>query len=150
MTTQPTLPSTLEHQTYLALQGLALRLKEETEQLLKDEGLTLTQFNVLRILRGSSEDALTCGEIAERLLNKDPDVTRLLDRMEKQGLIARARSEKDRRVLLTHLSPHGRATVDRLDSPMLNLHHRQFQHLSVERRQLLLELLSEASRAEAT
>lgn len=150
MTTQPTLPSTLEHQTYLALQGLALRLKEETEQLLKDEGLTLTQFNVLRILRGSNEDALTCGEIAERLLNKDPDVTRLLDRMEKQDLIARARSEKDRRVLLTHLSPQGRATVDRLDSPMLNLHHHQFQHLSVERRQLLLELLSEASQPEVT
>ncbi|GGK39158.1 hypothetical protein GCM10008955_36260 [Deinococcus malanensis] len=142
--------STLEHQTYLALQGLALGLKDETEQLLKNEGLTLTQLNVLRILRGSGEDALTCGDIAGRLLNKDPDVTRLLDRMEKQGLIERARSAHDRRVLLTRLSPQGRETVARLDAPLMDLHRRQFQHLPPERLRLLLDLLGEATRTEVT
>ncbi|MGX9685598.1 MarR family winged helix-turn-helix transcriptional regulator [Deinococcus wulumuqiensis] len=136
---------TPEQQLYLTLQGVALRLKEETEQFLKGHGLTATQFNVLRILRGAGEQALTCGEIAGRLLNKDPDVTRLLERMEKQQLIVRRRAEHDRRVLLTSLTPHGREVLDRLDTPMLELHRQQFQHLPPQRQALLLELLSEAA-----
>ena len=142
----PTTPdATLEHQTYLALQALAVRLKDQTEELLKHQELTITQFNVLRVLRGSGEEALTCGDIAGRLLNKDPDVTRLLDRMEKQGLIERSRSEKDRRVLLTRLSARGREVVDQLDAPMLELHHLQFQALKPERLHLLLGLLQEVT-----
>jgi DNA-binding MarR family transcriptional regulator len=152
MISKPTLrrlsTSSLEHQTYLALQGLALRLKDETEHLLKEQGLSLTQLNVLRILRGAGDNALTCGAIGAQLLNKDPDVTRLLDRMEKQHLVERARSTQDRRVLLTHLSPEGRAVVDRLDGPLLDLHRRQFQHLPPERLQGLLDLLAEAGGAE--
>lgn len=136
---------TPEQQLYLTLQGVALRLKEETEQFLKGHGLTATQFNVLRILRGAGEQALTCGEIAGRLLNKDPDVTRLLERMEKQQLIVRRRAEHDRRVLLTSLTPHGREVLDRLDTPMLELHRQQFQHFPPQRQALLLELLSEAA-----
>ena len=134
-----------EHQTYLALQRLALRLKDETDQFLKQEGLTGTQFNVLRILRGAGDTPLTCSEIAERLLNKDPDVTRLLDRMEKQGLVERVRSEQDRRVLLTHLSAQGQEVVARLDGPLAQLHRQQFSHLAPERLRLLLELLGEAT-----
>lgn len=134
-----------EHQTYLALQRLALHLKDETDQFLKQEGLTGTQFNVLRILRGAGDTPLTCGEIAERLLNKDPDVTRLLDRMEKQGLVERVRSEQDRRVLLTNLSPQGHEVVARLDGPLAQMHRQQFSHLAPERLQLLLELLDEAA-----
>lgn len=134
-----------EHQTYLALQRLALRLKDETDQFLKQEGLTGTQFNVLRILRGAGDTPLTCGEIAGRLLNKDPDVTRLLDRMEKQGLIERVRSEQDRRVLLTHLSPQGHEMVARLDGPLAQVHRQQFSHLPPDRLQALLDLLNEAA-----
>ena len=140
--------STLEHQAYLAVQRLALRLRDDTEQLLKNEGLSATQYNVLRILRGAGDDSLTCGDIAGRLLNKDPDVTRLLDRMEKQGLVERARSQHDRRVLLTRLSEQGRAVVDRFDEPMLDLHRRQFQHLSPARLRLLLDLLGELDAAD--
>ncbi|ADV65982.1 MarR family winged helix-turn-helix transcriptional regulator [Deinococcus maricopensis] len=135
----------LEHATYLALQTLAVRLHDDTEELFKREGLSATQFNVLRILRGAGEHPLTCGEIAARLINRDPDVTRLLDRLEKQGLVERARSTQDRRVLLTRLSPQGRALVDRFDAPLADLHHRQFQHLSTERLHLLLTLLRAAS-----
>lgn len=134
-----------EHQLYLALQGLALSLKEEAEQFLKQQGLTSTQFNVLRILRGANNRALTCGEIAEQLLNKDPDVTRLLERMEKQQLIERQRAEHDRRVLLTSLTAQGHEVLERLDDPLLELHRQQFQHLPPQRLELLLELLHEAA-----
>lgn len=134
-----------EHQLYLALQTLALSLKEEAEQFLKQQGLTSTQFNVLRILRGAGHRALTCGEIAEQLLNKDPDVTRLLERMERQQLIERQRAEHDRRVLLTTLTPQGREVLDRLDAPLLDLHRQQFQHLPPQRLELLLALLHQAS-----
>ncbi|MBZ9715185.1 MarR family winged helix-turn-helix transcriptional regulator [Deinococcus multiflagellatus] len=141
----PTPPAVLEHQLYLALQVLGLRLKDDIEQLFKHEGLSTTQFNVLRILRGAGGQALTCGAIADQLLNRDPDVTRLLDRMEKQGLIERARSDQDRRVLLTRLSAHGRALVDRLDEPLLALHRQQFQALSPQQMEQLLSLLRQVT-----
>ena len=134
-----------EHQLYLALQVLSLHLKEEAEQFLKGHGLTATQFNVLRILRGAGDQALTCGEIAGRLLNKDPDVTRLLDRMQKQQLIHRHRAEHDRRVLLTSLTTQGCEVLERLDAPLMELHRQQFHHLPPQRLALLLELLQEAT-----
>lgn len=136
--------STLEHEAYLALQLLATQLRDESEGLLKAAGLSITQFNVLRILRGSGKQGLTCGDIGTRLINKDPDVTRLLDRMEKQGLVERARSEQDRRVVLTRISDKGLNVVGQLDTPLEHLHHRQFGHLGVQRLQQLLVLLAQA------
>lgn len=140
-TTPPTANASLEHEVYLALQVLATRLRDETEELFKAEGLSTTQFNVLRILRGAGDQGLTCGEIGARLINKDPDVTRLLDRMEKLGLVERARSEQDRRVVLTRLSVRGRELVGRFDRPLSELHGRQFAHLQPEQLQTLLGLL---------
>ncbi|MBB5233939.1 MarR family winged helix-turn-helix transcriptional regulator [Deinococcus budaensis] len=137
--------SSPEHEAYVTLQRLATRLRDETEALLKTGGLSVTQFNVLRILRGSGREGLTCGEIGGRLINKDPDVTRLLDRLEKLGLVERARSEHDRRVVLTHLSPEGRALLGRFDAPLAELHRRQFAHLPPERLGALLGLLYEAA-----
>lgn len=133
-----------EHEAYLALQLLATQLRDETEGLLKAAGLSITQFNVLRILRGSGEEGLTCGEIGTRLINKDPDVTRLLDRMEKQGLVERTRSAQDRRVVLTRISDRGLNVVGQLDTPLEELHRRQFGHLGEMRLRQLLTLLSEA------
>lgn len=149
MTSRPTPPATpsfssTEHEAYLVLQRLAVRLKDETEQLLKPEGLSLTQFNVLRILRGAGEQGLTCGEIGARMLNKDPDVTRLLDRMEKQGLVGRARSVQDRRVVLTRITERGKGLIGQFDEPLAQLHRRQFQHLPPARLRQLIDLLEEA------
>lgn len=143
-------PRHLEQSTYLTLQVLALRLKDEVELLLKSEGLSVTQYNVLRILRGAGAQALTCGEVASQLLNKDPDVTRLLDRMQKQGLVERLRSEQDRRVLLTRLTPQGRITVDQFDAPVATLHRQQFRHLTPDRLALLLDLLQEVAQEDTT
>ena len=140
----------LEHATYLALQTLAVRLHDDTEELFKGEGLSVTQFNVLRILRGAGDQPLTCGDIAQRLLNKDPDVTRLLDRLDKQGLVDRSRGEQDRRVLLTRLSLQGRALVDRFDAPLAELHRQQFEHLPSERLHQLLALFQEVSGPDST
>lgn len=150
LTAPDTTHAELEHAAYLALQTLAVRLHDDTEGLFKGEDLSVTQFNVLRILRGAGDQPLTCGEIAQRLLNKDPDVTRLLDRLDKQDLVERVRNQHDRRVVLTRLSPQGRALVDRFDAPLAALHRQQFEHLSPERLSLLLTLLQEAAGQNST
>src|SRR5581483_10329175 len=85
-------------------------------QLLKTEDLSPPQYNVLRILRGSP-DGLPCSEIGGRMITRDPDITRLLDRLEKRSLIARGRDENDRRVVLTRITPEGLALLARLDEP---------------------------------
>ncbi|HEV2687755.1 MAG TPA: MarR family transcriptional regulator, partial [Bryobacteraceae bacterium] len=82
-------------------------------QVLKTEDLSATQYNVLRILRGSP-DGLPCGEIASRMITRDPDVTRLLDRLEKRALISRWRETKDRRMVMARITPEGRKLLARL------------------------------------
>src|SRR3712207_5571738 len=93
----------LEEAAYLDLIRTAEMLSRPLVQLLKNEDLSPPQYNVLRILRGCP-DGLTCGEIGARMINRDPDITRLLDRLEKRKLIGRARDEKDRRVVLTRIT----------------------------------------------
>ena len=112
-------------------------------EVLKDDDLSSTQYNVLRILRGSPE-GLPCGEIAGRMITRDPDVTRLLDRMEKRGLIARARQSRDRRLVLARITPEGLKLVDRLDRPVQKMHRKQLGHLGRERLRALAELLAAA------
>jgi len=85
---------------------------------LKEYDLSPVQYNVLRILRGAGVDGATCSQIGERLLTRDPDITRLLDRMEARGLIARERSSEDRRVVITRISRPGLTLVDRIDQPL--------------------------------
>ena len=88
---------------------------------LKREELSPTQYNVLRILRGAPE-GLPCGEIANRMITRDPDVTRLLDRMEKRRLISRCRETKDRRTVMARITPEGLKVLGRLDEPVLAGH----------------------------
>jgi DNA-binding MarR family transcriptional regulator len=110
---------------------------------LKAEDLSSTQYNVLRILRGSPQ-GLPCGEIAGRLITRDPDVTRLLDRMEKRGLISRARDSRDRRMVLARISAEGLKIVNRLDEPIQQMHRKLLGHLGKERLRALRELLAAA------
>ena len=110
---------------------------------LKTENLSATQYNVLRILRGSRE-GLACGEIASRMITRDPDVTRLLDRLEKRSLISRCRETKDRRTVMARITPEGLKLLARLDEPVQAGHRRQLGHLGRERLRLLAELLSVA------
>lgn len=110
---------------------------------LKAEDLSSTQYNVLRILRGAPQ-GLPCGEIAGRMITRDPDVTRLLDRMEKRGLISRARDSRDRRMVLARISAEGLKLVNRLDEPVQQMHRKLLGHLGRERLRALGELLAAA------
>jgi DNA-binding MarR family transcriptional regulator len=85
---------------------------------LKEYDLSPVQYNVLRILRGAGDAGATCSQIGERLLTRDPDITRLLDRMEARQLIVRARSTEDRRAMITRISPAGLKLVDGIDRPL--------------------------------
>ena len=112
-------------------------------QVLKTEDLSATQYNVLRILRGAPE-GLACGEIASRMITRDPDVTRLLDRLEKRGLISRRREDRDRRTVMARITPEGLKLLTRLDEPVQAAHRKQLGHLGRERLRTLTELLRAA------
>ncbi len=116
---------------------------------LKPHGISPEQYNVLRILRGAGHAGLPCGEIAARMITRDPDITRMLDRLEARGLIARARDTGDRRVVITHISPAGLRLLSGLDRPVEAENRRLVGHLPPARlRQLvaLLEAVREPSR----
>ncbi len=112
-------------------------------QILKGEDISPTQYNVLRILRGSP-DGLPCGEIASHMITRDPDVTRLLDRMEKRGLISRFRDTKDRRTVIGKITAEGLKLLDRLYEPVQAAHRKQLGHLGRNRLWALAELLAAA------
>jgi len=133
----------LEAGVFVSIQKTADALGLEAEQLLKPHGLTATQYNVLRILRGAEPFGLACSAIAERMISHDPDMTRLLDRMEKRGLISRARQSDDRRVVKTRITAAGLRLLKSLDQPVRELHTRQFSHMPAARLKSLAELLEE-------
>jgi DNA-binding MarR family transcriptional regulator len=110
--------------------------------LLKDRGISSPQYNVLRILRGAGEAGLPCGEIASRMVTRDPDVTRLLDRLEQRGLITRGRAAGDRRVVSARTTQAGLALVGELDPLSQELHVRQLGIFTAEEKRVLLEQLA--------
>jgi DNA-binding MarR family transcriptional regulator len=118
-------------------------LTRGADWVLKTEDLSLTQYNILRILRGSPQ-GLPSGEIASRMITRDPDVTRLLDRMEKRGLISRSRESRDRRLVLARITPEGLKLVNRLDEPVQKIHRKQLGHMGKDRLQALADLLAAA------
>ena len=126
----------LSRDAYLAIARVQDRLTGDFQNLFKTQALTTTQFNALRILIGAKEP-IPCQLVGERLIQRVPDVTRLLDRMEKEGLIERTRSAEDRRVVLVSVTPEGRRRSNRLNQPALALHDQQMKALSrAELRQL--------------
>ncbi len=134
----------LEEEVFLNLQRTADAALRVFEELLKPLGLTPTQYNVLRILRGAGARGLLCREIGERMITRDPDVTRLLDRLEGRGLVARTRDLRDRRVILTRITPEGLRLLGELDAPVAELHRRRLAHLPRGRVRKLIELLESA------
>jgi DNA-binding MarR family transcriptional regulator len=131
-----------EEAAYVDLVRTTEILSRPLAQVFKAEELSPAQYNVLRILRGSP-DGLTCGEIGNRVIARDPDITRLLDRMEKRGLISRLRGDKDRRIVLTRITTQGLDLLARLDEPVRQIHRRLLGHLGPERLNALRQLLEE-------
>lgn len=134
----------LEQEVYLNLQRTADALAQALEHALRPAGLSGTQYNVLRILRGAGEPGLSCTEIAARMLTHDPDVTRLLDRLKRRELIRRQRQQRDRRVIRTRITPAGLQMLSTLDESIAALHERLLGHLGLERLQILNDLLAAA------
>ncbi len=120
----------LARDTYLAVMRAHESLSTGATSLFKEHGLTQATYNALRILRGAGADGLPCNVVGERLVNRVPDVTRLLDRMERDGLVLRERSTEDRRVVLAFLTKERRKRVDVLDEPVLALHAAQFKDVA--------------------
>jgi DNA-binding MarR family transcriptional regulator len=133
----------LESRAFVALLTAADRLSQDAERLVKEYGLTGTQYNVLRILRGAEPAGLACKGISDRMISHDPDMTRLLDRMEKRGLITRERQTDDRRVVKTRVTSQGLEVLRKLDAPVQDLHKRQFRHMGTERLKSLAAALEE-------
>ena len=129
-----------EESTFLELVRTCELLSRGPARVLKQEDVSPTQYNVLRILRGAPE-GLACGEIGNRMITKDPDITRLLDRLEKRGLVARCRENEDRRTVMTRITQKGLELLARLDGPVQEEHQRQLGHLGRERMRELTALL---------
>ena len=117
--------ATLEKEALLGILRTADLLERRLEAVLAPQSLSATQYNVLRILRGAGPEGLTCGETGARMITRDPDVTRLLDRLNARGLIARERDKRDRRVIVTRITEEGLRLLAALDDPIEELDRRQ-------------------------
>jgi MarR family transcriptional regulator, organic hydroperoxide resistance regulator len=107
--------ATIEEELLVSLLRTTDVLQERFEQMIRPFNISMTQYNVLRILRGAGPSGRTCGEIGERMIAREPDVTRLLERMEKANLIKRTRDSADRRVVVTRITSCGLKLLDQID-----------------------------------
>jgi len=130
-------------EAFLSIQRTADAISQKFEQFLKAWGISGTQYNVLRILRGAGPEGLRCGEIGERMIAHDPDITRLLDRMEKAGWIERARDTRDRRVVLTRINRRGLELLKQIDNPIEEFTEELGQHVPEKRFRELINILDE-------
>src|ERR1017187_1028164 len=108
----------LEAEVFLNLVRTTDALSRGGEEILKLVGLSPNQYNVLRILRGAGEQGLCCREVAERMITRDPDITRLVDRLERRGLLTRSRDSRDRRIIMVRITKEGRKILKDLDKPI--------------------------------
>ena len=113
-------------------------------KLLKQHKLSPPLYNILRILRGVGSNGLPCSQIADRMVTREPDVTRLIDRLEQAGWVKRERSTEDRRVVTITMAASGRKLVDKLDKPMSDLHRSTLGHLTKKETAELNRLLVKA------
>ena len=134
--------TSLEQEAQLNVVRTASLLVDSFEQMLKPYGITATQYNVLRILRGAEPAGLCRNELRDRMLTRMPDVTRLLDRMEDAKLVARARGSEDRRLVSTRITSKGLRLLDELDEAVSQEHMRRFHHLNKTQLKSLIELLN--------
>jgi len=131
----------VEEEAYLNLLRTTDALVRTEVELLREFGLSPSQYNVLRILRGAGDAGVTCREMSERLLTRDPDVTRLIDRLENRGLLQRGRLDLDRRVVRTTITEEGLSLLARLDDPARRWSKEHLGHLTGEQLRTLISLL---------
>jgi DNA-binding MarR family transcriptional regulator len=134
-------------EVFLNLLRTAEVLSSNVAGLLRSLGLSLPQYNVLRILRGAGTEGLSCSEIGERMVTRDSDITRLLNALEKRKLARRARDPSDRRVIRAAITPAGEQLAALLDGPLDELVRSQLAHMKRADLRLLSDLLERARAA---
>ena len=134
--------TSLEEEALLSVVRTSAMLIDSFERMVKPHGITSTQYNVLRILRGAEPDGLCRNDLRDRMLTRMPDVTRLLDRMEESGLIDRARETSDRRMVMTRITAKGRRLLDELEDAVAREHERAFAALTKEQMRTLIAHLA--------
>jgi DNA-binding MarR family transcriptional regulator len=130
-----------EEEAFVSLLRATDRLQRRIVELFKREDLSLTQYNVLRILRGAAPEALPTLEIAARMVESDPGITRLLDRLEAKRLVTRQRCPQDRRRVLCRITDAGQELLARLDGPVLRADESMFRTFSPAQLKRLVRLL---------
>lgn len=130
-----------EQEAFLALLRTADSLQSRIDAKLKEFGLTATQYNALRILRGAGREGLPCSEIGERMITRDPDITRLLNRLEKGGLAMRTRDKRDRRVVYGKITAAGLKLLGEMDEPLEKYGREMLRHVGQEKLKHLIDLL---------
>ncbi len=136
--------ATREQEAAVSLARTAALLEHATADVLKAYGLTPTQYNALRILRGAEPEGLARNEVRDRLISPVPDTTRLLDRLADMGLVVRTRGGTDRRVVVARITPAGLELIAPLDGVLERLHRRQLGHLGERKLRMMINLLDEA------
>jgi DNA-binding MarR family transcriptional regulator len=134
--------ATLAQEAMLSVERTAAVLGHAFADALRAHGITRTQYNVLRILRGAGANGLCRQEVRERLVAEVPDVTRLIDRLEAAALVTREADANDRRYRNTHITDAGLALLARLDRPVAEIHRQQLGHLTEAELQTLIDLLA--------
>ena len=130
-----------EEEAFLALMRTADAIQTKIEAKLKEFGLTATQYNALRILRGAGREGLPCSEVGERMITHDPDITRLLDRLQKRGLVTRSRDKGDRRVVYGKITAAGMKLLGEMDAPVEKHSRELLRHVGQNKLQQLIDLL---------
>ena len=132
-----------EQEAYLALWRTYDRLRMLEDELFTSFELTAQQYNLLRLLKAAREPVPTLA-LAERLVSRAPDITRMIDKLEERGLLTRTRSETDRRTVLVAISNAGHALLERIAGPLRDCHRRQLGHLAANDLIALTALLKAA------
>jgi DNA-binding MarR family transcriptional regulator len=130
-----------EQEAYLSVWRTYDRLRGFDESVFMEWDLTAQQYNVLRLLRAASPDSVPTLVLANRLISRAPDITRMIDRLEARGWVVRTRSESDRRTILVSITEAGIGLLAKLADPLAECHRKQLGHLSVSELKQLVELL---------
>jgi DNA-binding MarR family transcriptional regulator len=136
---------TPQHEVFDGVLRMAEVFSRALSDILQPFRLTLSQYNVLQTLGGTGSEGLTCGEVSERLSTRDSDITRLLDRLELQGFIARRRERPDRRVVRSQITEQGRGVLDAVDKLIGELQLRHLGHLGPKKLSAFSALLKSAA-----
>ena len=134
--------ASLEQEAHLSLVRTGALLFDEVEKFLKPYGITATQYNVLRILRGAEPNGLCRNELRDRMLTRMPDMTRLLDRLEDADLVGRERQDHDRRLVRSRITSAGLKLLADLDDVVRAEEKRRLSHLNDEQLGTLIDLLA--------